>query len=69
MDTLLGYMFATLYYAIHKLSIPAHLQLCFAMYKRYVDDGIGIWIGPTVLWTEFKMWVNSFGSLHWIFTK
>jgi hypothetical protein len=61
-------MYATLYFAIHELNMPTHLQLCLAIYKRYIDDGIGIWIGPTALWTEFQSWVNSFGSLRWIFT-
>jgi hypothetical protein len=61
-------MYATLYYAIHELSMPIHLQRCLAVYKRYFDDGIGIWTGPTALWTEFRNWVNSFGSLRWIFT-
>jgi hypothetical protein len=49
--------------------MPTHLQLCLAIYKRYIDDGIGIWTGPTALWTKFQSWVNSFGLLHWIFTE
>jgi hypothetical protein len=61
--------YATLYYAIHELDMPPHLRRCLALYKRYIDDGIGIWIGPTNLWTEFQVWVNSFGSLRWIFTE
>jgi hypothetical protein len=61
-------MYATLYYAIHELNMPSHLQSCLAIYKRYIDDGIGIWTGPATHWTEFQSWVNSFGSLRWIFT-
>jgi hypothetical protein len=39
------------------------------MYKRYINDGIGIWIRPPQLWAEFQTWVNSFGSLRWTFTE
>jgi hypothetical protein len=62
-------MYATLYFAIHELAMPAHLQRCLALYKRYIDDGIGIWTGSDANWIEFQTWVNSFGSLRWIFTK
>jgi hypothetical protein len=62
-------MYATLYYAIHELAMPPHLQACLAIYKRYIDDGFGIWIGSKKHWTEFQSWVNSFGSLRWIFTS
>jgi hypothetical protein len=61
-------VYAMLYYTIHELEMPINLWLCLALYKWYIDDGIGIWIGPEQLWTKFQTWVNSFGSLHWIFT-
>jgi hypothetical protein len=56
-------VYATLYFAIHELAMPTHLQGCLALYKRYIDDGIGIWTGPESLWTEFQAWTNSFGTL------
>jgi hypothetical protein len=61
-------VYATLYYAIHELNMPAALQACLAVYKRYIDDGIGIWIGSNSQWTTFQQWINSFGSLRWTFT-
>jgi hypothetical protein len=62
-------VYATLYYAIHELNMPAALQACLAVYKRYIDDGIGIWIGSNSQWTTFQQWINSFGSLRWTFTS
>jgi hypothetical protein len=35
-------VYATIYFAIHKLSMPASFQASLAIYKRYIDDGIGI---------------------------
>jgi hypothetical protein len=63
-------IYATLYYAIHELSMPASFKLCLALYKRYIDDGIGIWLStdPTT-WSDFKSWIGSFGTLCWTFTE
>jgi hypothetical protein len=61
-------VYATLYFAIHELAMPVALRACLAIYKRYIDDGIGIWIGTTLQWQEFQHWINSFGSLRWTFT-
>jgi hypothetical protein len=63
-------VYATLYFAIHELAMPNCLQRCLATYKRYIDDGIGIWLStdPT-LWAYFKDWINSFGALKWTFTE
>jgi hypothetical protein len=61
--------YATLYFAIHELAMPNHLRRCLALYKRYIDDGIGIWIGPELLWIEFQAWINSFGTLRWTFSE
>jgi hypothetical protein len=62
-------VYATLYFAIHELAMPTHLQDCLTCYKRYIDGGIGIWTGPDLLWTEFQDWTNSFGSLRWTFSE
>jgi hypothetical protein len=47
-------MYATLYFAIHELAMPAHLQRCLALYKRYIDDRIGIWTGSDANWIKFQ---------------
>jgi hypothetical protein len=63
-------VYATLYYAIHELAMPARFRLCLAIYKRYIDDGIGIWLSTDLLlWSEFKNWIGSFGTLKWTFTE
>jgi hypothetical protein len=61
-------MYATLYYAIHELQMPPHLQSYLAIYKRYINDGIDVWTGNSTHWIKFQSWVNSFGLLHWIFS-
>jgi hypothetical protein len=38
-------VYATLYSAIHELAMLVALQACLAVYKRYIDNGIGIWTG------------------------
>jgi hypothetical protein len=62
-------VYATLYFAIHEISMPAALQACLVVYKRYIDDGIGIWIGSNADWLSFQKWINSFGTLRWTFTE
>jgi hypothetical protein len=63
-------VYATLYYAIHELSMPTRFCRCLALYKRYIDDGIGIWLSTDPqTWLDFKAWINSFGSLEWTFTE
>lgn len=47
-------VYAIFYYAIHELTMPTYLQSCLALYKRYIDDGIGIWIGPEFSGLNFK---------------
>jgi hypothetical protein len=49
--------------------MPAALEDCLTIYNCYIDDGIGIWIGTKPQWPAFKQWINSFGTLHWIFTE
>jgi hypothetical protein len=63
-------VYAMLYYAIHELAMPISFKECLAIYKRYIDDGIGIWLStdPT-LWSKFKNWICSFGTLQWTFTE
>jgi hypothetical protein len=68
MGTPLACVDATLSFSIHELAMPATLLACLAIYKCYIDDGIGIWIGTNALWRDFQLWINSFGSLFWTFT-
>jgi hypothetical protein len=64
-------MYATLYYAAHEESfIKKYPELI--LYKRYIDDVIGIWVPQTInddlRWKEFQTEMNNFGRLRWEFT-
>jgi hypothetical protein len=68
-------MYATLYFAIHESRIiPDFPELHF--YRRYIDDGFGIWIpNPTTSstvdlqrWESFKTKFGNYGQLTWEFT-
>lgn len=61
-------MYATLYFAILELDhLPKEPNLFF--YRRYIDDGIGIWLPSNVnSWTHFRDSFNSLCSLEWEFS-
>jgi hypothetical protein len=61
-------MYATLYFAIHESKLLHHFpQLRF--YRRYIDDGFGIWIGDDNMhWKEFQLAFANFGKLSWTFS-
>jgi hypothetical protein len=61
-------MYATLYFAIHESKLLHNFpQIRF--YRRYIDDGFGIWIGDDgAHWKEFRLAFASFGKLSWTFS-
>ena len=62
-------MYATMYFAIHEATlIPKYIQhLLF--YRRFIDDGLGIWINhDETAWDSFKLEMNQFGMLRWEFS-
>ena len=68
-------MYATLYFAIHEYNvIPS--TICLPFYRRYIDDGFGIWDPPNSLndataklhWHKFVNDINEFGKLKWTFS-
>jgi hypothetical protein len=63
-------MYATLYFAIHEDKIIRRFpQLRF--YRRYIDDGFGIWINngqDEKAWREFQQLFDAFGNLSWTFS-
>lgn len=61
-------MYATLYYAIHELSFPEHLVALMPLYKRYIDDMFGIWLGTAAQFLEMQLYMNDFGMLKWEFS-
>jgi hypothetical protein len=65
-------MYATIYFAVHEeelLNKYPELKL----YKRYIDDVIGIWIPLTLnddaRWRQFQREMNAFGRLRWEFSE
>jgi hypothetical protein len=62
-------MYATLYYAIHESNFPLHLMALMPLYKRYIDDMIGIWTGTTAEFLELQQFMNDFGILKWEFSS
>jgi hypothetical protein len=67
-------MYATLYFAILEIQFcPSELPLAF--YRRYIDDGFGIWnpstsdtVAAAAEWTSFQLRFNGLCSLRWEFT-
>lgn len=66
---------ANIYVAIHETqSILKWLNICIRYLKRFIDDGIGIWVhdmDPVIdeqNWARFKREINS-GGLGWTFSK
>jgi len=68
-------MYATLYYYIHERTIIPKYQKQLIFYRRYIDDGNGIWIPhndpaeDNRIWNSFQQDVNNFGKLRWDFSE
>jgi len=51
--------FASIYYGNHECNqILPNFQHCLLLYKRYIDDIIGCWIGDEDEWKDFKNSLN-----------
>jgi hypothetical protein len=62
-------MYATLYFGIRESRMPDRFRMRLNLYKRYIDDVIGVWLGPADnTWTDFQSWMNNFGQLRWTFS-
>ena len=69
-------MYATLYFAIHEYNVIPK-TICLPFYRRYIDDGFGIWDPPiafdesttTSHWNKFINDINNFGKLKWSFSS
>lgn len=65
--------YATLYFGIHELSIMRDFQTVLPFYRRYIDDGFGIWVHDPDPNQDRRHWkifcdkMNSFGKLQWTF--
>ena len=66
--------YANLFFACHEYTVIPKFRPNLLLYKRYIDDIIGIWI-PTdtatednMRWKEFKAEITGFHGLEWIFS-
>jgi hypothetical protein len=56
-------MCTTLYYAIHEAYFPKHLVAKLPLYKRYINNMIGIWTGTAAEFPELQLFMNNFRTL------
>ena len=70
MGTSSAVMWANTYYWTHEKSklIPAYHH-CLLLFRRFVDDMFGVWIGSDEEWISFKNDVSNFGILTWEFEE
>jgi hypothetical protein len=70
-----GANYAELYYGTWEIEFTKNYLDNLALYCRYIDDGIGLWIhhpGPDIHRDSFaslQTTMNTFGSLEWEFSK
>jgi hypothetical protein len=68
-------MYATLYFYIHESILIPRFQQNLIYYRRYIDDGFGIWIPhpcpilDNIEWNKFVSDFDTFGSLRWEFSN
>jgi hypothetical protein len=67
-------MYATLYFAIHEERIIPLFVVELQLYRRFIDDGAGLWLSdpdPAVdnaRWSAFQTAFSSYGKLKWDFS-
>eukprot|EP00957_Ditylum_brightwellii_P086189 6558351-Ditylum_brightwellii.AAC.1 len=58
-------------FGIHEIKMIIHFISSLLLYKRYIDDIIGVWVpsdDPTtedIEWRAFKMLLNMWFGLEW----
>ena len=70
MGTSAACMWATIYFAVHEISvlIPKYNQYLLLL-RRFIDNMFGIWTGDDGSWEAFKADTNNFGILTWEFEE
>lgn len=67
-------MWATLYFYIHEARIIPQFADVLVFYRRYIDDGFGLWkplpdpAADAARWSDFQKAFSSFGKLSWDFS-
>jgi hypothetical protein len=65
---------AILFFAIHELAFTERWKDFLIFWKRFIDDGLGLWKlhanaeTNNAIWKEFKNDVNNYHGLEWVFT-
>ena len=67
MGTSVACMWATIYFAIHEEFLLNKYSNDLLLYKRFIDDMKGIWIGTNLRYAQFQFDTDNFGSLRWDF--
>ncbi len=67
MGTSAACMWATIYFAIHEEFLLNKYSNDLLLYKRFIDDMKGIWIGTNLRYAQFQYDTDNFGSLRWDF--
>jgi hypothetical protein len=67
-------MWATIYFAPHENKLSQKFREWLLLYKRYIDDGLGIWLWTgtpecITAWKAFKAEMQTFGKLRWDFEE
>jgi hypothetical protein len=67
MGTPCACIYATTTYGYHEKTkiLPRHTQN-LALLGRFIDDMLGVWIGPEEEWPRFQQSLQGFGKLTWI---
>jgi len=65
MGTSSACMWATIYFAVHEEYLLEKYKDDILLYKRFIDDMFGIWIGSNLQYAQFKFDTDNFGSLRW----
>lgn len=67
MGTSAACMWATIYFAIHEALLLNKYANCLLLYKRFIDDMQGIWIGSSQQYEQFQIDTDNYGDLRWDF--
>ena len=62
-------MYATMYFALHESIIMPNYASNLLYYRRFIDDGLGIWLNTNdQTFEQFQTDMNQFGRLRWEFS-
>ena len=66
---------ATIFFALHEDVILEKWKHCISFYRRFIDDGLAVWLHQATIdedekcWTQFQEDINQYHGLEWTFTR